>query len=125
MCLLFVCSLYRNQIGDEGAVAIAKSLEVNAVLTDLNLAYNNLCGIDSFSGQGTYTAVGITAITEALKFNAVMTSIVFEGAPLPVKQLKGTEPVKTLDLYSRRLGPLSAIVIGSLIAVNAVLTELK
>ena len=44
------------------------------MLTNLNLAANQLCGLDVF-GQGTYDASGITALAEALKGNAVLTSI--------------------------------------------------
>ena len=35
-------------IGAEGATAIAKALEVNSVLTNLNLARNQLCGLDEY-----------------------------------------------------------------------------
>ena len=35
MCLLFAFSLTSNEIGDQGATAIATALEVNAVLTKL------------------------------------------------------------------------------------------
>ena len=41
-----------------------------------------------------------------------------EGFALPVKKLKGTNPVETLDLSRKRLGFLSAIVIAALIKVN-------
>ena len=34
--------LGRNEIGDEGVTALASALEVNRVLTDLNLFHNNL-----------------------------------------------------------------------------------
>ena len=41
-----------------------------------------------------------------------------DGFPLPVKKLKGTDPVETLDLSGRNLGSTSAVVIASLIGVN-------
>ena len=63
-----------RRIGAEGAKALASSLEVNKVLTKLNLAGNELCGVDTW-GEGTYTAVGITAMAEALKVNAVLTEL--------------------------------------------------
>ena len=46
-----------------------------------------------------------------------------DGFALPVKKLKGTDPVETLDLSRKRLWVPSAIVIASLIGVNGSLTE--
>jgi Ran GTPase-activating protein (RanGAP) involved in mRNA processing and transport len=48
-----------NQIGVEGAIAIAEALKVNAVVTTLDLSGNNI-GVE-----------GAKAIAEALKVNAV------------------------------------------------------
>jgi hypothetical protein len=47
-----------------------------------------------------------------------------DGFALPVKKLKGTDPVETLDLSSKNLGVASAVVIASLISVNGALTSL-
>ena len=47
--------LYGNGIGDEGAIAIAEALKVNAVLTKLNLNYNSM-GV-----------AGETAVRDAVK----------------------------------------------------------
>ena len=47
-----------------------------------------------------------------------------DGFALPVKKLKGTDPVETLNLSSKGLGVSSAIVIASLIGVNGSLTKL-
>ena len=47
-----------------------------------------------------------------------------DGYPLPVKKLKGTDPVESLHFSEKRLGPVSAIVIGALIHDNASLTQL-
>ena len=46
-----------------------------------------------------------------------------DGYALPVKKLKGTDPVETLDLSGKYLGVASAVVIASLISVNGALTE--
>jgi hypothetical protein len=46
-----------------------------------------------------------------------------DGYALPVKKLKGTEPVETLDLSGKYIGVASAVVIASLISVNGALTE--
>ena len=42
---------------------------------------------------------------------------------LPVKKLKGTDPVETLDLSGKNLGGASLVVITSLISVNGALTQ--
>ena len=48
-----------------------------------------------------------------------------DGYALPIKQLKGTEPVESLDLSGKNLGVASAIVIASLISVNGSLTKMS
>ena len=48
-----------------------------------------------------------------------------DGYALPIKKLKGTEPVKSLDLSGKKLGVASAIVIASLISVNGSLTSIN
>ena len=48
-----------------------------------------------------------------------------DGYALPIKKLKGTEPVESLDLSNKRLGVASAIVIASLIGVNGALTTIN
>ena len=48
-----------------------------------------------------------------------------DGYALPIKKLKGTEPVESLDLSHKGLGVASAIVIASLICDNASLTSLN
>ena len=45
-----------------------------------------------------------------------------DGYALPVKKLKGTDPVETLDLSGKDLGVASVVVIASLISVNGGLT---
>ena len=47
-----------------------------------------------------------------------------DGYALPIKKLKGTESVESLDLSNKRLGVASAVVIASLIGVNPSLTSL-
>ncbi len=47
-----------------------------------------------------------------------------DGFALPVKKLKGTDPIETLDLSGKNLGVASAVVIASLISVNGALTSL-
>ena len=56
-------ALYNNDIGREGAIAIAEALKVNVVVTELGLNSNNF-------GQE-----GAIAIAEALKVNTVLTKL--------------------------------------------------
>ena len=46
-----------------------------------------------------------------------------DGYALPVKKLKGTDPVEVLDLSYGSLGDASAVVIASLISNNGELTK--
>ena len=48
-----------------------------------------------------------------------------DGYALPIKKLKGTDPVESLDLSGKQLGVASTIVIASLICVNGSLTEME
>ena len=48
-----------------------------------------------------------------------------DGYALPVKKIKGTDPVETLDLSRKSLGVASAVVIASLIGVNGALTSVE
>ena len=48
-----------------------------------------------------------------------------DGFALPIKKLNGTEPVESLDLSAKDLGPASAVVIASLISDNGSLTNLS
>ena len=48
-----------------------------------------------------------------------------DGYALPIKKLKGIEPVESLDLSEKGLGDASAIVIASLIHDNTSITEVR
>ena len=61
----------------------------------------------------------------ALRVNAVLTKLNLDGHELDLPKLRGsTDPVTSLDLSGKVLGPASAIVIASLMVGNEVLTEL-
>ena len=62
-----------NDIGPDGAKAVAAMAAVVASLTSLNLSNNELCGVKY--GRGTYTADGIKAIADALRVSASLTSV--------------------------------------------------
>ena len=57
--------------------------------------------------------------------NGSLTELNLHGFALPVKQLKGTDPVESLNLSKKELSFASAIIIASCIKENGVLKELK
>jgi Ran GTPase-activating protein (RanGAP) involved in mRNA processing and transport len=108
--------LHNNSIGDEGAKAIAEALKVNAVLTELWLQGSNIC------------EDGAKAIAEALKVNAVVTTLVLydnkigpEGAKAIAEALKVNAVLTKLELCGNRIGGEGAIAIAEALKVNAVL----
>ena len=70
---------------------IAAYVKVNAVLTNLNLADNQLCGVGKYGG-GTYDATGITALAEGLKVNAVLTKLECVSRPKRMPETPETKP---------------------------------
>ena len=98
-----------------------------------------LCGLDQF-GRGTYTAEGITAIANALKVTASLTSINLsqndlgvEGTKAISEALKSNKTLKELDLsgqgglyarsnIGRRAG---AKHVADMLGANASLTEVR
>ena len=48
-----------------------------------------------------------------------------DGHPLKIKELRGDEPVESIDLSSTSLGVASAVVIASLVSSNKVTKSLK
>ena len=102
-----------NGLGLEGACALAESLEENHSLQHLDMSENWLGGD------------GCRALASALSINTTLRSITLElGNPIPVQQLKGIEPVATLNLSGQALSFPSAVVISKLVQDNAVLKEL-
>ena len=115
-----------------------------------SLDSNQLCGINVI-GQGTYTSEGIDKICEALRVNSTLQFIRYkcfepqnlaqilsaaadksslplgsvDDHPLPIKQLKGEEAVKEIDLSNKGLGVASAIIIASLLKENTATESLE
>ena len=54
----------------------------------------------------------------AIRDSRSLNSVTLDSYPLPVKQLKGTDPVASIDLSNTNLGVVSAIVIAELIKAN-------
>ena len=69
-------SVFDANIGPAGVKLIAEALRtsVTGALTSLNLAQNQLCGLDHH-GRGTYTAEGIIAISDAMRVHGSLTKM--------------------------------------------------
>ena len=108
----------------------------------MNLSDNILCGVNWRDGTGTYTAEGITAIAEALKVTASITSVNvlsnkldMESANLLLK-VKAEKPnlctlcglthnETELDLKYNGLGPGDAKLLAAEILVMPSLTSVR
>jgi hypothetical protein len=128
MAVLTELSLFtihpRNNIGDEGAKAIAEALKVNVVVTTVDLGDNSI------------RVEGAIAIAEALKVNAVLTKLYLRnnyihvhvsrvsGAKAIAEALKVNAVVTELDLGANNIGNEGAEAIAEALKVNAVLTKL-
>jgi len=67
-----VLNLSFNGLDAQAIKHLAAALKENKALTSLNLTSNGLCGIDRFTGQGSYTTEGIDAIVEMLTVNKTL-----------------------------------------------------
>ena len=67
---------------------------------------------------------GAKALADALCVNTSVLQVNLDGYPLPIKQLKGTEIVKSIDLSQKGLKIASVVVIASLIQGNGSLRRL-
>ena len=98
-------------LGVAGAEELAEMVPAMGSLVELNLS-GNYIGDD-----------GAMALAPAIATSGSLASVTLERSPLPVKlpvkQLKGTEPVASIDLSKKGLGPLSAIIIAKLLMANA------
>ena len=61
---------------------------------------------------------GAKALASALRVNGVLAKLNLDGHALDLPKLRGTDPVTSLDLSGKHLGPASAVVIASLIEGN-------
>jgi Ran GTPase-activating protein (RanGAP) involved in mRNA processing and transport len=119
MAVMTTLYLGGNNIGVEGAKAIAEALKVTAVMTTLTLGGNNI-GVE-----------GAIAIAEALKVTAVVTTLALgannigdEGAIAIAEVLKVTAVLTSVDLRYNSIGDDGAQAIAEALKVNAVLTVL-
>ena len=90
-----------------GVEALAGGLRVNGVLTEV-------------CSPQPKAACALCCSCSQIRTSHVQVNL--DEFALPVKKLKGTDPVETLDLSNKGLRVASAVVIASLIGVNGVLT---
>ena len=112
-------NLRSNNIDDQGAQAIAKALANNTTLTSLNLGWNN---IDD---------QGVQAIAEALANNTTLTSLDFydnnigdQGAQAIAESLRDNTTLTYLVLSTNNIGLQGAQAIAEALANNTTLTRL-
>ena len=67
---------------------------------------------------------GVKPLADALCVNTSVMQVNLDGYSLPIKQLKGTETVASIDLSHKCLGVASVVVIASLIKGNGSLRRL-
>ncbi|KAK3265263.1 hypothetical protein CYMTET_26038 [Cymbomonas tetramitiformis] len=145
--------LRNNDIGPEGAKALAVALTPNAEgvfntsLNTLKLAYNQLCGLD-YRGRGTYDASGIKALADALVFNTSLNTLdvrmnnitgdaaqqlaeavlkhpcIKEFNEIRMQDIKD-DKVAELDLREEGIGVLGALVLSKLLVFNGSLNTLN
>ena len=109
--VLTTLDVSRNQLDAEAGRALADALSVNGVLTSLYLSGNELCGLNPYTGEGTYDATGITALANALKVNTALTNLELdrnwigpEGGKAIAEALKANSVLKTLNILYNPLG---------------------
>ena len=99
----------------------------------MNLASNQLCGVD-YAGRGTYTTEGIIAIADALKVTASLTELNMynnylkdEGVTAICEALQSNKETKlaSLNVGDNRISPVGAKAVAAMAAVVASLTEVR
>ena len=124
--------LFNRGLGPTEGLVLAELLKGSGVLTNLNLAYNLLCGIED--GNGSYDPSGIQALADALKSGkAVLTvldlqsnDIGVEGAEALADALRSGKAVLThLNLSNNDLDAEAGKALASALAGDAVLAHLN
>jgi len=94
----------------------------------INLASNQLCGLDTF-GYGTYTIEGISALANALSVNASVTSVdvgfnsIGKEAALNLINIFKQKQMVSVGLAGCDLGPDGVEAVADMIRVIASITE--
>jgi hypothetical protein len=97
-------------------MVVAGLIPVMGGLTSLDLSSNHLCGLNR-DGRGTYSAEGITAITDALRVNGALTAL-----NLSSNNIGGHWDSSKRQMVSTPKGPKA---IADALLVNGALTEVR
>ena len=118
------------------AILLASDLSqaiVTGGLTSLNLFNNQLCGLDDY-GIGTYTAEGITAISDAMRVNGLLTALDLssnyltdEGVSADCEAIQSNKETKltSLNLGDNEIGPVGANAVAAMVVVTGSLTSIN
>ena len=118
------------------AILLASDLSqaiVTGGLTSLNLFNNQLCGLDDY-GIGTYTAEGITAISDAMRVNGLLTALDLssnyltdEGVSAVCEAIQSNKETKltSLNLGDNEIGPVGANAVAAMVVVTGSLTSIN
>jgi Ran GTPase-activating protein (RanGAP) involved in mRNA processing and transport len=144
---IIALDLARNNIGDDGAKALADALKVNKTITTLNLAWNKI-GIEgakalaeALEKNKTITTFnlwgnnigddGAIALADALKVNETITELCLfrnnikdDGAKALAGMLEKNKTITKLDLSRNNIGDDGAIAIAGMLEKNETITEL-
>ncbi|KAF9585235.1 hypothetical protein BGW38_003299, partial [Lunasporangiospora selenospora] len=112
--------LYHNNIGDDGARALAEALKINLTLTSLNLNDNSI------------NDNGAKALAVALKINSTLTTLSLEcnniegdGAEALAEAIKISSTLTTLDLSTNNIGVDGAKALAEALKINPILATLN
>ncbi|MDA9573948.1 hypothetical protein N9R48_03395, partial [Rickettsiales bacterium] len=141
-------NLMDNNIGDQGAEALAQVLEKNSTVTSINLSGNNIGdeGTEALAlalkEKSTVTSInlsgnnigaeGAKALAQVLEKNSTVTSINLsgnnigaEGAKALAQVLEENSTVTSIDLSFNNIGPEGAKALADALQVNKTLIELN
>ena len=138
----------KNDIGEEGAIALATALKANSTLTSLNVADNNIGATGTkalaavLKDNSTLTSlnvslnslgdIGATAFADAIRTNATLTSLVLAnnkigvaGAEALADALKTNSTLTSLSVSHNKIGASGATVFAAALKFNSTLTSLN
>ena len=130
--------LSRTGLGVASGIVIAKLLEGNTVLQELNLSHNELCGVTQpglpswrYQEGATYDPTCITALAEVLRGKSALTSLdvghnlLEEEAVLSiVRAVRQRDIMTSLGFASCKIGPVGAREIAEYAKGSVALTSL-
>jgi hypothetical protein len=108
MGALLVLSLKSNNLRADGGKALAEGLKGNQVITELDIADNNL------ANRGTDMS-GVVALADAIPGMGAISTVIVNTFPLPIQDIKSKAE---LDFSGKGLKVEDAIIIAALIPSN-------